>query len=157
MCSSDLFLAEARKAEGTKLEAVLLAQIAEVQSLTQQAQELARQQPNLLRERMVAQLNELLGPSNPLPPERIAQEVALLAAKGDMREEMDRLTAHCQEVRSLAASKEPVGRKLDFLAQEFNREANTLCSKSSDIALTRIGLSLKTVIDQFREQVQNVE
>jgi uncharacterized protein (TIGR00255 family) len=99
----------------------------------------------------------LLVPGKNLPEERIAQEVAMLAARGDLREELDRLTAHCQEARVLLAAKETVGRKLDFLAQEFNREANTLCAKSSDIALTRVGLALKAVIDQFREQIQNVE
>ena len=81
----------------------------------------------------------------------------MLAARADLREELDRLSAHCQEARALIAGKEAAGRKLDFLAQEFNREANTLCSKSSDIQLTHVGLALKAVIDQFREQVQNVE
>jgi uncharacterized protein (TIGR00255 family) len=150
-------LSDARKTEGTKLEALLLNQIAEIEKLTTQAQQLAQAQPHLLRERISAQLADLLGPGSTLSPDRLAQEVALLASKADTREEMDRLTAHCQEVRALASSKEPIGRKLDFLAQEFNREANTLCSKSSDIALTRVGLALKAVIDQFREQVQNVE
>ena len=92
-----------------------------------------------------------------MPPERLAQEVALLATRADVREELDRLTAHVQDARALMAQGKGVGRKLDFLAQEFNREANTLCSKSSDIALTRTGLALKAVIDQFREQSQNVE
>jgi uncharacterized protein (TIGR00255 family) len=92
-----------------------------------------------------------------VPEERIAQEIAMLAARADLREELDRLSAHCQEARALIAGKDPAGRKLDFLAQEFNREANTLCSKSSDIQLTHVGLALKAVIDQFREQVQNVE
>jgi uncharacterized protein (TIGR00255 family) len=87
----------------------------------------------------------------------LAQEVAVLATRADAREELDRLAAHCMEGRALIALSAPAGRKLDFLAQEFNREANTLCAKSADIALTRIGLALKAVIDQFREQVQNVE
>jgi uncharacterized protein (TIGR00255 family) len=87
----------------------------------------------------------------------VAQEVAILASRADLSEELDRLTAHCQEAKALAGSKEPAGRKLDFLAQEFNREANTLCAKSSDIQLTHVGLALKAVIDQLREQVQNVE
>ena len=81
----------------------------------------------------------------------------MMAARSDLTEELDRLAAHCQEARVLIAAKEPAGRKLDFLAQEFNREANTLCAKSSDIQLTHVGLALKAVIDQFREQVQNVE
>ena len=87
----------------------------------------------------------------------MAQEAALLATRADVREELDRLRAHVQEARDLLQSGDAVGRKLDFLAQEFNREANTLCSKSADIALTRVGLALKHAIDQFREQAQNVE
>ena len=96
-----------------------------------------------------------------MPQERLAQEAALLAAKADVREELDRLAAHVEDARAMlkggAGGSQGIGRKLDFLAQEFNREANTLCSKSADIALTRTGLALKTVIDQFREQAQNVE
>jgi uncharacterized protein (TIGR00255 family) len=109
-----------------------------------------------LRARLSAQLQELLA-NAPVPPERLAQEVALLATRVDVREELDRLTAHVQNARALMVEGKGVGRKLDFLAQEFNREANTLCSKSADIALTRTGLALKAVIDQFREQAQNVE
>jgi uncharacterized protein (TIGR00255 family) len=92
-----------------------------------------------------------------VPEERLAQEAALLAARADVREELDRLRAHVQDGRALITGGDAVGRKLDFLAQEFNREANTLCSKSGDIALTRVGLALKAVIDQLREQAQNVE
>jgi uncharacterized protein (TIGR00255 family) len=150
-------LARARAAEGTKLESVLLTQVAEIERLTLEARTLAAQQPFLLRERMMVQLKDLLAPGSNLPEERIAQEIALLASRADLREELDRLSAHCQEARALIAGKDPAGRKLDFLAQEFNREANTLCSKSSDIQLTHCGLALKAVIDQFREQVQNVE
>ena len=150
-------LAQARAAEGAKLERVLRAQLDEIAKLTNDARKLAADQPHMLKERMLAQLSELMAPGKNLPEERIAQEVALLAARADLREELDRLTAHCQEARALLAAREPAGRKLDFLAQEFNREANTLCAKSSDIVLTRIGLALKAVIDQFREQVQNVE
>jgi uncharacterized protein (TIGR00255 family) len=150
-------LVGARGAEGAKLEAILLRQIGDIERLTAAAGALAAQQPLILRERMMAQLKELLAPGGNLPEERIAQEVAMLAAKADLREELDRLSAHCQEARTLISGKDPAGRKLDFLAQEFNREANTLCSKSSDIQLTHVGLALKAVIDQFREQVQNVE
>ena len=95
--------------------------------------------------------------SNTIPEERLAQEAALLAVRADIREELDRLAAHVHEARALLGSGDAVGRKLDFLSQEFNREANTLCSKSSDIQLTKIGLALKAAIDQFREQAQNVE
>ena len=109
-----------------------------------------------LRDRLTSQLNELLAPGA-LAEDRLAQEVALLAARADVREELDRLGAHVHEARALLKSGDAVGRKLDFLAQEFNREANTLCSKSADIQLTRTGLALKAAIDQFREQAQNVE
>jgi uncharacterized protein (TIGR00255 family) len=151
------FLSCARKTEGAKLEAMIVAQLKEIERLSSQARLLAANQPSILRDRMQAQLNELMAPGTNLPEERIAQEVALLAARADLREELDRLGAHCQEAGMLLKAKEPAGRKLDFLAQEFNREANTLCAKSSDIQLTHVGLALKAVIDQFREQVQNVE
>jgi uncharacterized protein (TIGR00255 family) len=150
-------LGRARANEGTKLEAVMLKQIGEIERLTREARALAAQQPFILRERMMAQLKELISPGTNVPEERVAQEIALLASRADLSEELDRLTAHSQEARALIAAREPAGRKLDFLAQEFNREANTLCAKSSDIQLTHVGLALKAVIDQFREQVQNVE
>jgi uncharacterized protein (TIGR00255 family) len=150
-------LARARANEGAKLEAIILRQIGEIERLTQEARALAAQQPFILRERMMAQLKELMSPGTSVPEERIAQEIAILASRADLSEELDRLIAHCQEARALIAGREPAGRKLDFLAQEFNREANTLCAKSSDIQLTHVGLALKAVIDQLREQVQNVE
>jgi uncharacterized protein (TIGR00255 family) len=149
-------LAKARCSEGAKLAALLTAQIGEVEKLVAVAAGLAAAQPEALRARLSAQVKELLGEA-PISEERLAQEVALLAVKADVREELDRLTAHVQDARALIAQGRGAGRKLDFLAQEFNREANTLCSKSSDIALTRTGLALKAVIDQFREQAQNVE
>lgn len=150
-------LSAARNSEGAKLEALIAGQIGEIARLTAKARELASGQPQALLERLKAQLKELMQPGTSLPEERIAQEVALLATRADLREELDRLAAHTVEARALLKAKEPSGRKLDFLAQEFNREANTLCSKSSDIQLTHVGLALKAVIDQFREQVQNVE
>jgi uncharacterized protein (TIGR00255 family) len=149
-------LIRARGTEGAKLSAVLMAQIADIERLTAEAAKLAALQPTALRDKLTAQLKDILE-GGTVPEDRLAQEVALLALRGDVREELDRLTAHVQEARSLVGSGEAVGRKLDFLAQEFNREANTLCSKSSDVALTRVGLALKAVIDQFREQAQNVE
>ena len=149
-------LVKARGNEGAKLAALLESQIAEIERLVGEAANLAAAQPEALRARISAQLQELLA-NAPVPPERLAQEVALLATRADVREELDRLTAHVQNARALMTEAKGVGRKLDFLAQEFNREANTLCSKSSDIALTRTGLALKAVIDQFREQAQNVE
>ncbi|HVV65265.1 MAG TPA: YicC/YloC family endoribonuclease [Rhizomicrobium sp.] len=149
-------LVRARKVEGAKLLTVLSAQMDEIEALVSAAAALAACQPEMMRARLKAQLKEILEPGA-VPEDRLAQEVALLALRADVREELDRLSAHVCEARSLIASGEAVGRKLDFLAQEFNREANTLCSKSSDIQLTRAGLALKAAIDQFREQAQNVE
>jgi uncharacterized protein (TIGR00255 family) len=149
-------LKRARRNEGAKLAQVLGSQMDEIDRLTGEAVKLAAGQPAALREKLAAQVKELLGNSS-LPEERLAQEVALLATRADVREELDRLAAHISEGRTLLASGEAVGRKLDFLAQEFNREANTLCSKSADVNLTRVGLALKHSIDQFREQAQNVE
>lgn len=149
-------LAQARRSEGAKLADVLLRTADEIGRLTEDATQAAAAQPASIRERLSVQLRDLLDQSAP-GDERIAQEIALLAARADVREEIDRLRAHVQEARRLVASGESVGRKLDFLSQELNREANTLCSKSADIALTRIGLALKAAIDQFREQAQNVE
>lgn len=149
-------LARARVAEGNKLHAILVAQMSQIDQLTSEAGALAATQPKALRDKLIAQVQEMLSGSG-IAEDRLAQEAALLAVKADIREELDRLHSHVHEARLLMDSGESVGRKLDFLAQEFNREANTLCSKSSDIALTRIGLALKAAIDQFREQAQNVE
>jgi uncharacterized protein (TIGR00255 family) len=149
-------LAKERLREGAKLAEVMGAQVDEIARLTGEAGSLAAAQPAALRERLSAQIKELLNGGG-IAEERLAQEVALLALKADIREELDRLAAHVQDARALLGQAKGVGRKLDFLAQEFNREANTLCSKSADIALTRTGLALKAVIDQFREQAQNVE
>jgi len=149
-------LAKARRTEGAKLATLLEAQIAEIERLVAEASNLAATQPAALRDRLAGQLKDLIE-GGTVSEERLAQEVALLALRADVREELDRLRAHVQEARALLASGDAVGRKIDFLAQEFNREANTLCSKSADIALTRNGLALKAAIDQFREQAQNVE
>ncbi len=149
-------LARARAGEGAKLAVVLDAQVTEIARLTAAAGAAAAAQPEALRARLAQQIADLVAPGT-VSAERLEQEIALLAVRADIREELDRLSAHVGEARRLLASGEAIGRKLDFLSQEFNREANTLCSKSSDIALTRIGLDLKAVIDQFREQAQNVE
>jgi uncharacterized protein (TIGR00255 family) len=149
-------LVRARGTEGAKLAALLMGQINDVERLTQEAASLAAAQPEALRKKLQGQIADMLQGGS-LPEERMAQEAALLATRADVREELDRLRAHVQDARALLAGGEAAGRKLDFLAQEFNREANTLCSKSSDIALTRTGLALKAVIDQLREQSQNVE
>jgi uncharacterized protein (TIGR00255 family) len=149
-------LVRARANEGAKLAEVLSRTADEIGRLIEDAGRLAATQPQAIRDRLRTQLSELLESADP-GDERIAQEIALLAARADVREELDRLHAHMLEAHRLIASTEPVGRKLDFLSQELNREANTLCSKSADIALTRLGLALKAAIDQFREQAQNVE
>ncbi|MGV8996922.1 MAG: YicC/YloC family endoribonuclease [Parvibaculaceae bacterium] len=150
-------LARARAEEGAKLEAVLVAQVNTIERLTGEAASSPAASVEALRARLKAQVAELLGASPALSEDRLAQEAALLATKADVREEIDRLTAHVAQARELFAGTEPAGRRLDFLTQEFNREANTLCSKAADVALTRIGLELKAVIDQLREQIQNVE
>jgi uncharacterized protein (TIGR00255 family) len=150
-------MGKARAEEGRRLHAVLSAQIAEIETLCKQAGALAATQPDAAKARLKAQVQLLLDAGATVTPERLTQELALLAVRADVREELDRLAAHVAQARGLLAEGAGAGRRLDFLAQEFNREANTLCSKSSDIALTRVGLALKATIDQFKEQVQNVE
>jgi uncharacterized protein (TIGR00255 family) len=145
-----------RKAEGVHLGEVLGAQVSEITRL----RDLAAAHPGRSRDAVLARLKEQIADlvaSNGLSEDRLAQEALLLATKADIREELDRLAAHVASARALLAEGGPVGRKLDFLSQEFNREANTLCSKSNAVDLTAIGLDLKAVIDQFREQVQNLE
>ncbi|OAN43908.1 YicC/YloC family endoribonuclease [Magnetospirillum moscoviense] len=150
-------LALMRLSEGQRIKAVLLDQLAEISTLSERAGGTAALRPEAVKERLRTQLAAILEAQPSLIDERIAQEVALLAVKADIREELDRLRAHVGAARELLAAGGAVGRKLDFLSQEFNREANTLCSKAQDVELTRIGLDLKAVIDQFREQVQNIE
>jgi uncharacterized protein (TIGR00255 family) len=149
-------LRRARRTEGAKLASLLNGMVEEIGRLAAEASGVAAVQPAALRARLTIQMNELLANAS-MSEDRLAQEVALLATRVDVREELDRLNAHVQEAKALLNSGEAVGRKLDFLAQEFNREANTLCSKAADISLTRIGLALKHTVDQFREQAQNVE
>lgn len=150
-------LADARRDEGKKLDQIIKAQIDRIEALTNDAANSPAGGPEAFRNRLKAQVAELMEASPALPEDRLAQEAALLVTKADVREELDRLMAHVAQARELAASDEPVGRRLDFLTQEFNREANTLCAKAADNDLTRIGLDLKAVIDQLKEQVQNVE
>lgn len=149
-------LRRARAIEGAKLTAILARTAGEIARLIEDARALAAAQPAVIRDRLRAQLAQLMEQSQS-GDERVAQEIALLAARADIREELDRLHAHVEEAHRLMSSGEAVGRRLDFLSQELHREANTLCSKSSDIALTRLGLAMKAAIDQFREQAQNVE
>lgn len=150
-------LAENRAGEGARMEVILSGHIDEIETLCAKAKDCAALQPKALKDRLVRQLKDVMEDLPELNEERIAQEAAVLMTKADVREELDRLGAHIEGARELLANGSPCGRKLDFLCQEFNREANTLCSKSQDVELTRIGLDLKTVIDQFREQVQNIE
>jgi uncharacterized protein (TIGR00255 family) len=149
-------LAETRAAEGARLAPMIAGHLDRVAELAAEARALAALQPAILKEKLDRQIAEIAGGAG-VAPERIAQEVALLVSRGDVREELDRLSAHVAQGREMLAGKEAVGRRLDFLSQELNREANTLCSKSSDLALTRIGLELKAAIEQFREQIQNIE
>ena len=150
-------LADARAEEGTRIAALLGSQLDEMAALVTAAADCAAAQPAALRERLRTVLANLADLMPSMPEERVAQEVALLATRADIREEIERLRAHIEQASELLQQGEAVGRRLDFLCQELNREANTLCSKSADIELTRIGLALKAGIEQFREQVQNVE
>lgn len=148
---------EMRQAEGKALEAVLQDQLDRVANLTTQAAGLAEARKQAMADTLRANLAKVLQNADGANPDRVAQELALIAVKADVTEEIDRLHAHVAAARDLLAKGGSVGRKLDFLMQEFNREANTLCSKSQSTELTAAGLELKAVIDQMREQVQNVE
>ena len=150
-------LAAARAEEGARIAALLRHQLDETATLAAAAEGRAVAQPAALRERLRTVLAGLADLAPSVSEERVAQEVALLVARSDIREELERLRAHLEQAGELLQQGEAVGRRLDFLCQELNREANTLCSKSADIELTRIGLALKAVIEQFREQVQNIE
>jgi uncharacterized protein (TIGR00255 family) len=150
-------LASARVSEGARLVEIVLRLLDEIAGLHEAASIEAAAQPGLFRARLMAQLSEILEPGRGVAEERVAQEIALLTTKSDVREELDRLGAHIFSARALVAEAVGVGRKLDFLMQEFNREVNTLCSKSASLALTGIGLKMKAVVEQLREQVQNIE
>ena len=150
-------LAAARAAEGERLHAVLTARLDEIAGYVDAAERSAAAQPDAIRARFQKQMAALFDSVPPLPEERLAQELALLIGRADVREELDRLDAHIAAARDLLAEGANVGRRFDFLCQEFNREANTVCSKSAELELTRLGLSLKAAIEQLREQVQNIE
>lgn len=152
-----LGLKEARGSEGRALETVLSGHLEAIARLTTQAEQHPARSVDAIRERIAAQVGALLEASQALDPQRLHQEAALLAVKADIREEIDRLHAHVAALRLLLEQGGPIGRKLDFLSQEFGREASTLCAKAGDAGLSRIGLELRTVVDQMREQVQNVE
>jgi uncharacterized protein (TIGR00255 family) len=150
-------LAAARSEEGRRLTGVLAGQIDEIERLTRLVQAAPGRQPDAIRARLADQIARLLDASPALDPARLHQEAVLLATRTDVEEEIQRLTAHVAAARALLEDGTPAGRKFDFLAQEFNREANTLTSKAIDMEISRAGLALKTVIDQLREQVQNIE
>jgi len=146
-----------RRAEGGRLAAVVGAQLARIEGLVVAARDCPARSPELIRQRLAEQVARLMETGAGFDAARLHQEAVLIATRVDIQEEIDRLFSHIAAARGLLAANEAVGRKFDFLAQEFNREANTLCSKAADKSLTSIGLELKTVIDQMREQVQNIE
>jgi uncharacterized protein (TIGR00255 family) len=150
-------LVRARQGEGERLQTVIAKQLADIGSLVERTANAAARQPEAVRARLAEQIARLTEPGSSLDPDRLHQEALLLAAKADIQEELDRLRAHVAAANELIDSDQPAGRKFEFLAQEFNREANTICSKAADIEISRTGLELKTVIDQLREQVQNIE
>jgi len=150
-------LIDMRRHEGGALGTVLEARLSEIGALAQRAESSPGRKPEAIRARLAEQVAALLDQSERFDADRLHQEAILMAAKADVREELDRLAAHVAQARKLIGQGGPVGRRLDFLSQELNREANTLCSKSNDVELTNIGLELKSVVEQFREQVQNLE
>ena len=146
-----------REAEGASLSEILENQISEIAGLTEKSATIAEARKDEIKATLQANLARVLENADGADENRVAQELATMVVKSDVTEEIDRLKAHVGAARDLIAKGSPIGRKLDFLMQEFNREANTLCSKAQNVELTNIGLDLKTVIDQMREQVQNVE
>lgn len=152
-----LQLNDHRSTEGTSLQEILSDQLQRIADLTKRAEDDPSRSSEAIKSKLQDQLSRVLDASNAVDEDRVQQEVALLATKSDIREELDRLVAHAEAARNLIEGGSPVGRKLEFLAQEFNRESNTLCSKSNAVSLTEIGLEMKVVIDQFREQILNVE
>jgi uncharacterized protein (TIGR00255 family) len=150
-------LAEMRRHEGAALGRVLAARLSEIAALTERAELVPGRRPEAIRAKLAEQVAALLAQSDRFDPDRLHQEAILIATKADVREELDRLVAHVAQAKALIEQGGAVGRRLDFLAQELNREANTLCAKANDVELTNIGLELKAAVEQFREQVQNVE
>jgi uncharacterized protein (TIGR00255 family) len=150
-------LVAARREEGAALARTLTARLGEIAALTARAEAVPGRQPAAIKARLAEQIATLLAASERFDPDRLHQEAILLASKADIREELDRLTAHISQARKLIADGGALGRRLDFLSQELNRESNTLCAKANDVELTNIGLELKSVVEQFREQVQNLE
>jgi len=150
-------LVEMRKREGTTLGEILNQRLDQIEQLAAQAEKAPGRQPDAIRARLAEQIAALLEASDRFDSDRLNQEALLMATKADIREELDRIASHISQARDLLRKGGPVGRRLDFLAQEFNREVNTCCSKSNDLELTNTGLEMKNVVEQFREQVQNLE
>jgi uncharacterized protein (TIGR00255 family) len=146
-----------RRREGTALGQILIQRMDEIEILAKRAEAAPGRKPEAIRARLAEQIAALLESSDRFDADRLTQEALLIAAKADIREELDRIASHISQAREMIGKGGPVGRRLDFLAQEFNREVNTCCSKSNDIELTNIGLEMKNVVEQFREQVQNLE
>ena len=152
-----LDLVEMRQREGVTLGQILSQRMEEIERLARKAEAAPGRKPDAIRARLAEQIAALLESSDRFDPDRLNQEALLIAAKADIREELDRIASHVSQARDLISKGGPVGRRLDFLAQEFNREVNTCCSKSNDLELTNTGLEMKNVVEQFREQVQNLE
>jgi uncharacterized protein (TIGR00255 family) len=150
-------LAAMRRREGEALARVLNHQTDRIATLAQRAHDAPGRRPEAIRARIAEQIATLLDASSRFDPDRLHQEAILIASKADIREELDRIESHIGQARALIGDGGVVGRRLDFIAQEFAREANTICSKSNDVELTNTGLELKSVVEQFREQVQNLE
>ncbi|MGD9837465.1 MAG: YicC/YloC family endoribonuclease [Afipia sp.] len=150
-------LIDMRRREGVALGQILNQRMDEMESLAARAEAAPGRKPEAIRTRLAEQIAVLLETSDRFDADRLSQEAVMIAAKADIREELDRIAAHIAQARELLGKGGAVGRRLDFLAQEFNREVNTTCSKSNDIELTNVGLEMKTVVEQFREQVQNLE
>jgi uncharacterized protein (TIGR00255 family) len=152
-----LDLVEMRQREGVTLGQILSQRMDEIERLAKKAEVAPGRKPDAIKARLAEQIAALLESSDRFDPERLNQEALLIAAKADIREELDRIASHISQAREIIGRGGPIGRRLDFLAQEFNREVNTCCSKSNDIELTNTGLEMKNVVEQFREQVQNLE
>lgn len=150
-------LMDMREREGTALGRVLMQRMDEIERLAHRAEAAPGRQPGAVKARLAEQITALLDTSDRFDQDRLHQEAILIATKADIREELDRIASHISQTRELIGRGGPIGRKLDFLAQEFNREVNTCCSKSNDLELTNVGLELKNAVEQFREQVQNLE
>jgi uncharacterized protein (TIGR00255 family) len=150
-------LVDMRQREGNALGQILLQRMDEIEGLAKKAETAPGRKPDAIKARLAEQIALLMETSDRFDPDRLSQEALLIATKADIREELDRIASHIAQTRDMIAKGGPIGRRLDFLAQEFNREVNTCCSKSNDIELTNTGLEMKNVVEQFREQVQNLE